>query len=61
MQDWEVYSQGADHHFYLTGDPRPLDSAVFLKVPEPGTYALVLTALGLLGLTVRRRKEKAAA
>lgn len=29
---------------------------VFAPVPEPGTYAMVLTGLGLLGFAARRRK-----
>lgn len=33
------------------------DVAVFRRVPEPATYALVLTGLGLLGFTSRRKKQ----
>lgn len=29
-------------------------------IPEPGTYAMMLAGLGLLGFTVRRRKQEAA-
>ena len=54
MQDWEVYSQAADGHFYLTGDPRPLDSAVFLRAPEPATVWLLLIA-GCMGLLFGKR------
>ena len=27
-------------------------------LPEPGTYALLLTALGVMGVTMKRRKAK---
>jgi hypothetical protein len=33
-------------------------TGVFAPVPEPGTYALVLAGLGVLGFTVRRRRRQ---
>jgi len=37
------------------------DLAVFAPVPEPGTYAMMLAGLGLMGFIARRRKERDAA
>jgi hypothetical protein len=36
------------------------DVTVNLPVPEPETYAMMMTGLGMLGLVVRRRSRKAA-
>ena len=51
-------------------DPGPtatLDSAALgytlfspAPIPEPGTYAMMLAGLGLLGLTARRKNQKTA-
>jgi hypothetical protein len=35
------------------------DLAVFAPIPEPGTYALLLAGLTLIGFTARRRKQTA--
>lgn len=37
-----------------------LDSVVVTQVPEPGTYALLVGGLTLLGLAVRRRRDRGA-
>ncbi len=34
------------------------DLAVFAPVPEPGTYAMMLSGLGLMGFVARRRKQE---
>ena len=34
------------------------DLAVFAPVPEPGTYAMILSGLGLMGFVARRRKQE---
>jgi hypothetical protein len=34
------------------------DVAVFSPVPEPGTYAMMLAGLGLMGFIARRRRER---
>lgn len=35
-----------------------LDNVSIIAVPEPGTYAMMLAGLGLLGLTARRWRQK---
>jgi hypothetical protein len=51
--DWNAWSygisryQGEDKHYQVNVSP----------VPEPNTYAMLLVGLGLLGFTVRRRKD----
>ncbi|WP_416362376.1 PEP-CTERM sorting domain-containing protein [Nitrosomonas sp.] len=47
----------------LTDEGRGLNSVTaegVSAVPEPGTYAMLLTGLGLLGFTASRRKVAAA-
>jgi len=54
--DWNAWSyginryQGEDEHYRVNVSPVP-------PVPEPQTYAMLLVGLGLLGFTVRRRKD----
>lgn len=48
---WTVQSTMTTGHGYAQ------DVAVFTPVPEPGTYAMMLAGLGLLGFTSRRKKQ----
>jgi len=41
-----------------SGHGVPQDLVVFSRVPEPGTYTLLLTGLGLIGWTMRRKKQR---
>lgn len=41
----------------LTNKGYAQDVVVFAPVPEPETYAMMLAGLGLLGITLRRRKQ----
>lgn len=59
----------ADLFGYIHGDPQVVISGISLPpgqpgflapVPEPGTYALILTGLALLGLVARRQRRKIA-
>lgn len=54
------YNMGTFYRVHLSG----VDSAVNVTpsaVPEPETYAMLLTGIGLLGAVARRRKQQAAA
>jgi PEP-CTERM motif len=68
---FEGQSATADLFGYIHGDPQVVLSGISLPpgepgflapvpVPEPGTYALTLTGLGLLGFLARRKRREIA-
>lgn len=46
------------HFGWMTWGQRDIDNITVTAIPEPGTYAMMLAGLGLLGLAQRRRKAK---
>ncbi len=59
LNDLNVASNTADLNIiYLYGStPGSQNLVVFAPVPEPGTYAMMLGGIGLMGFMVRRRKS----
>jgi hypothetical protein len=51
LTEWQFVGQ-------ITTDPQGLvhDTFEVMSIPEPGTYAMILAGLGLLGAVMRRRK-----
>lgn len=54
LDNLAAYSPGA-YSVGIWSSPTQQDVVVFSHVPEPGTYLMLLTGLGLMGFTARRR------
>jgi hypothetical protein len=49
----DSFTGNVDYEHFVVG----VNSANMAPVPEPQTYAMMLAGLGLLGLSIRRRKD----
>ena len=56
MPGWSA-GTAYDLTYYFNAAYQDYASALVLEVPEPGTYALLLAGLGLLGLARRRQRD----
>ena len=59
-EDWNAWTENIHRQSpYLQGETERYKLAVVASpVPEPATYAMMLAGLGLMGVTVRRRKAE---